>query len=93
MHSSTKFAGLTGESDPLLGNRKGIPGCPVTGNFKMPGDGTLPQARVRRATITKLWQAGHAPPQGAVARNGKVASNRAARYRLTIAQQRIALSR
>ena len=41
--ASTKFAGLTGESDPLLGNRKPIPGCPVTGNFKMPGDGTLPR--------------------------------------------------
>ena len=41
--ASTKFAGLTGESDPLLGNRKPIPGCPVTGNFKMPSDGTLPR--------------------------------------------------
>ena len=41
--ASTKFAGLTGESDPLLGNREPIPGCPVTGNFKMPGDGTLPR--------------------------------------------------
>ena len=41
--ASTKFAGLTGESDPLLGNRKPIPGCPVTSNFKMPSDGTLPR--------------------------------------------------
>jgi deferrochelatase/peroxidase EfeB len=41
--ANTKFSGLTGESDPLLGNRKPIPGCPVTGNFKMPGDGTLPR--------------------------------------------------
>jgi Dyp-type peroxidase family len=39
--SSTKFAGLTGESDPLLGNREAIPGCPVTGHFTMPGDGNL----------------------------------------------------
>lgn len=41
--ANTKFSGLTGESDPLLGNRKPIPGCSVTGNFKMPGDGTLPR--------------------------------------------------
>ena len=33
---STKFSGLTGESDPLLGNREGIPGCPVTDTFVMP---------------------------------------------------------
>lgn len=38
---STKFAGLTGESDPLLGNRESIPGCPVTANFTIPGDDTL----------------------------------------------------
>jgi deferrochelatase/peroxidase EfeB len=30
---NTKFSGLTGESDPLLGNRQPIPGCPVTDNF------------------------------------------------------------
>ena len=41
--ASTKFAGLTRESDPLLGNRESIPGCPVTGNFTMPGEGTLPR--------------------------------------------------
>jgi deferrochelatase/peroxidase EfeB len=39
--ASTKFSGLTGESDPLLGNRAPIPGCPVTGNFTMLGDGGL----------------------------------------------------
>ena len=39
--ASTKFAGTTGESDPLLGNREPISGCPVTGNFTIPGDGTL----------------------------------------------------
>lgn len=31
--NSTKFSGLTGESDPLLGNRVAIPGCPVTSDF------------------------------------------------------------
>jgi len=43
--AKTKFSGLTGESDPLLGNRKSIPGCPVTSNFTIPGDGT-PRRRV-----------------------------------------------
>jgi deferrochelatase/peroxidase EfeB len=32
---SSKFAGLTGESDPLLGNREPIPGCPVTNTFSL----------------------------------------------------------
>ena len=48
--ANTKFSGLTGESDPLLGNREAIPGCPVTGNFTMPGDGTL------RTRVSKLPQ-------------------------------------
>jgi deferrochelatase/peroxidase EfeB len=39
--ANTKFSGVTGESDPLLGNRESIPGCPVTGNFTVHGDGTL----------------------------------------------------
>ena len=39
--ANTKFAGVTRESDPLLGNRESIPGCPVTGNFTVPGDGKL----------------------------------------------------
>ena len=39
--TNTKFAGVTGESDPLLGNRQSIPGCPVTANFTMPCDGML----------------------------------------------------
>jgi Dyp-type peroxidase family len=38
---NTKFSGTTGESDPLLGNREALPGCPVTGNFTIPGNGTL----------------------------------------------------
>ncbi|HEY7000343.1 MAG TPA: hypothetical protein VH330_01265 [Candidatus Udaeobacter sp.] len=41
--ANTKFSGLTGESDPLLGNRKPIQGCPVTGNFTMPSAGALPR--------------------------------------------------
>jgi Dyp-type peroxidase family len=37
---NTKFSGLTEESDPLLGNRQVIPGCPVTDHFtKQEGDG------------------------------------------------------
>jgi Dyp-type peroxidase family len=39
--ASTKFSGLTGESDPLLGNRQAIPGCPVTSNFTVQQDGGL----------------------------------------------------
>ena len=39
--ASTKFSGLTGESDPLLGNREPVPGCPVTSDFNMPQDGAL----------------------------------------------------
>jgi Dyp-type peroxidase family len=37
----TKFAGLSGESDPLLGNRLPLPGCPVTSNFTQPADGSM----------------------------------------------------
>jgi Dyp-type peroxidase family len=39
--ANTKFAGLSGESDPLLGNREAILGCPVTGDFSMPKAGNL----------------------------------------------------
>ncbi len=39
--ANTKFSGVTGESDPLLGTRESIQGCPVTGNFTIPGDGKL----------------------------------------------------
>jgi deferrochelatase/peroxidase EfeB len=38
---STKFSGMTGESDPLLGDRRAIPGCPVTSDFNMPQVGGL----------------------------------------------------
>ena len=39
--TNSKFSGVTGESDPLLGNRESMPGCPVTSNFTIPGDGAL----------------------------------------------------
>jgi deferrochelatase/peroxidase EfeB len=38
---STKFSGLSGESDPLVGNRELIPGCPATDEFAIPEDGGL----------------------------------------------------
>jgi deferrochelatase/peroxidase EfeB len=38
---STKFSGLTGESDPLVGNRERIAGCPATDEFVIPQDGRL----------------------------------------------------
>lgn len=39
--ASTKFSGLTEESDPLLGNREALPGCPVTSNFTIQKEGAL----------------------------------------------------
>ncbi len=47
---STKFSGLTEESDPLLGNRQELPGCPVTSNFTVQKEGGL------RRRITGLPQ-------------------------------------
>jgi Dyp-type peroxidase family len=38
---STKFDCLTAESDPLLGNREPIAGCPVTGGFTIPRHGAV----------------------------------------------------
>jgi deferrochelatase/peroxidase EfeB len=38
---NTKFSGLSGESDPLLGNREGIPGCPITDDFTIQEAGGL----------------------------------------------------
>jgi deferrochelatase/peroxidase EfeB len=32
---NTKFSGLTGESDPLVGNREPIAGCPTTADFTL----------------------------------------------------------
>jgi Dyp-type peroxidase family len=39
--ANTKFSGLMGESDPLLGNPGPISGSSVTGNFTIPGECTL----------------------------------------------------
>ena len=39
--ASTKFNGMTGESDPLLGNRQPIAGCPATDNFLLAQNGGL----------------------------------------------------
>jgi len=33
-----KFSALTGENDPVVGNRQAITGCPVTGRFTLPSD-------------------------------------------------------
>lgn len=38
---STKFNGMTEESDPLLGNHEAVGDCPATGNFSMPRNGQL----------------------------------------------------
>ncbi len=40
---STHFGGLAGESDPLLGNRHPIPGCPATGAFTDPRPDGVPR--------------------------------------------------
>jgi deferrochelatase/peroxidase EfeB len=40
---STKFNGLSEESDPLIGNRAAVGDCPYTGNFYLPRDGAPPQ--------------------------------------------------
>lgn len=39
----TKFNGLTEESDPLMGNREHITGCPFTNTFAIPKPGGLRQ--------------------------------------------------
>ena len=40
---NTKFSGLTGESDPLLGTRVTLPGCPVTDGFTRPQENGVAQ--------------------------------------------------
>jgi deferrochelatase/peroxidase EfeB len=40
---STKFNGLSEESDPLLGNRTAVGSCPYTGNFSSPRETALPR--------------------------------------------------
>jgi Dyp-type peroxidase family len=37
----TKFDGVTEESDPLLGNREPVEGCPFTNSFSIPQEGTV----------------------------------------------------
>lgn len=44
--ASTTFSALKGESDPLLGNREGLAGCPATDGFTLQQDGR-PARRVR----------------------------------------------
>jgi deferrochelatase/peroxidase EfeB len=39
---STKFNGLSEESDPLLGTRVSVGDCPYTGNFSVPREGAPP---------------------------------------------------
>ena len=46
----TKFGGLSEESDPLLGSRAPLPGCPVTSTF------SLPQASGLRRRLTGIPQ-------------------------------------
>ena len=46
----TKFGGLSEESDPLLGSRTPLPGCPVTSTF------SLPQASGLRRRLTGIPQ-------------------------------------
>jgi deferrochelatase/peroxidase EfeB len=38
---STKFDGMTEESDPLLGNRAPVTGCPLTNTFSVPQSGGI----------------------------------------------------
>ena len=40
---STHFGGLAGESDPLLGNRQPLPGCPATDAFTRPRPDGVPR--------------------------------------------------
>lgn len=36
---NTTFADLRGETDPLMGTREAVPGCPATGEFTLPREG------------------------------------------------------
>jgi len=38
---NSKFSGLTGENDPVVGNRTAIAANPVNGQFTIPADGGL----------------------------------------------------
>jgi deferrochelatase/peroxidase EfeB len=48
---STTFDGLSGESDPLLGNRAPVPGCPSTDGFTLPRAGG---ARLRLSGLPRF---------------------------------------
>jgi deferrochelatase/peroxidase EfeB len=48
---STTFDGLSGESDPLLGNRAPLPGCPSTDGFTLPRAGG---ARLRLSGLPRF---------------------------------------
>lgn len=41
--NSSKFDGLSEESDPLLGNRRALAGCPVTDRFSLPQETGAPR--------------------------------------------------
>jgi hypothetical protein len=41
--TSVKFDGFADESDPLVGNREPLPGCPVTDRFTIPQNDGPPQ--------------------------------------------------
>lgn len=47
---NSKFDGMTEESDPLLGNRESISGCPYTNSFSIPRESGLPH------TVTNMPQ-------------------------------------
>ncbi|HZC43343.1 MAG TPA: hypothetical protein VE195_04155 [Acidobacteriaceae bacterium] len=48
---NTKFDAMTEESDPLLGNREAIPGCPVTNTFSVPQESGV---RTRIAAVPQF---------------------------------------
>jgi deferrochelatase/peroxidase EfeB len=71
---STKFDGLSEESDPLMGNREPVNGCPITNTFSRPRDHGL------RQRVTDL-------PQFVTVRGGAyffLPSLRALRYFATV---------
>jgi deferrochelatase/peroxidase EfeB len=41
--ATTKFSGLGEESDPIVGSREPVPGCPVTDGFTLPQEAGLPR--------------------------------------------------
>ncbi len=43
--NTTKFDGLSEESDPLLGNREAVQGCPISNTFSQPRENALRERR------------------------------------------------